>query len=219
MPIHSSKPSKSSQLSSQFTPEPSPSGETEKIRCPRGRRFDEFARSRRGAAAAHGSGVLHGRRVGSLSGDRIARRAPAWFSIDPKDLNSGAVSPRALVSAAGASETAATLASQMDMAKKPSASAGRGFIGCSSPGAHPALLGIFGLLAKSGEALLLEALTYPGTRALPIALGLKLVGCLCRRVCVRLHERASGRVSFGIFCPASLIMPSGDQRPRANANE
>jgi len=45
-----------------------------------------------------------------------------------------------------------------------------------TPGAHPALLGIFGLLAKPGDALLSEALTYPGTRAIAIQLGLKLVG-------------------------------------------
>jgi DNA-binding transcriptional MocR family regulator len=45
-----------------------------------------------------------------------------------------------------------------------------------APGAHPALLGIFGLLAKPGDAILSEALTYPGTRAMAIALGLRLFG-------------------------------------------
>src|ERR1700719_1522583 len=33
-----------------------------------------------------------------------------------------------------------------------------------APGAHPALLGIFGLLTKSGDVILSEDLTYPATR-------------------------------------------------------
>jgi DNA-binding transcriptional MocR family regulator len=45
-----------------------------------------------------------------------------------------------------------------------------------APGAHPALLGIFGLLAKPGDVILSEHLTYPGTRSIAAQLGLKLVG-------------------------------------------
>jgi DNA-binding transcriptional MocR family regulator len=45
-----------------------------------------------------------------------------------------------------------------------------------SPGAHPALLGIFGQLAKAGDVVLAEALTYPGVRSIAAQLGLKLVG-------------------------------------------
>jgi len=45
-----------------------------------------------------------------------------------------------------------------------------------SPGAHPALLGIFGLLAKAGDVVLAESLTYPGARAIAAQLGLRLVG-------------------------------------------
>ena len=45
-----------------------------------------------------------------------------------------------------------------------------------TPGAHPALLGIFGLLAKPGETILCEAITYPGARAIAAQLGLNLVG-------------------------------------------
>ena len=45
-----------------------------------------------------------------------------------------------------------------------------------SPGAHPALLGILGLLAKAGDVVLAESLTYPGTRSIAAQLGLKLVG-------------------------------------------
>jgi DNA-binding transcriptional MocR family regulator len=45
-----------------------------------------------------------------------------------------------------------------------------------SPGAHPALLGIFGILAKAGDVILSEQLTYPGARSIAAQLGLKLVG-------------------------------------------
>ncbi len=45
-----------------------------------------------------------------------------------------------------------------------------------TPGAHAALLGIFGLLAKAGDVVLCEALTYPGARSIAAQLGLKLVG-------------------------------------------
>src|ERR1700682_5325471 len=45
-----------------------------------------------------------------------------------------------------------------------------------TPGAHPALLGILGLLAKAGDVVLSEALTYPGARSIAAQLGLKLVG-------------------------------------------
>jgi DNA-binding transcriptional MocR family regulator len=45
-----------------------------------------------------------------------------------------------------------------------------------APGAHAALLGIFGLLAKPSDVILSEDLTYPGTRSIAAQLGLKLVG-------------------------------------------
>jgi DNA-binding transcriptional MocR family regulator len=45
-----------------------------------------------------------------------------------------------------------------------------------TPGAHPALLGIFGILAKPGEVLLCEAITYPGARSIAAQLGVNLVG-------------------------------------------
>jgi DNA-binding transcriptional MocR family regulator len=44
------------------------------------------------------------------------------------------------------------------------------------PGAHPALLGILGLLARPGDVVLSEAITYPGVRSLAGQLGLSLVG-------------------------------------------
>src|ERR1700726_2945649 len=45
-----------------------------------------------------------------------------------------------------------------------------------TPGAHPALLGSLGVLAKAGDVVLSEALTYPGARSIAAQLGLKLVG-------------------------------------------
>ncbi|HVX76967.1 MAG TPA: PLP-dependent aminotransferase family protein [Bradyrhizobium sp.] len=45
-----------------------------------------------------------------------------------------------------------------------------------SPGAHPALLSILTILAKPGDTVLCEAITYPGIRSIAAQLGLKLVG-------------------------------------------
>lgn len=45
-----------------------------------------------------------------------------------------------------------------------------------SPGAHSALLGIASILAKPGETLLCEAITYPGIRSIAAQLGINLVG-------------------------------------------
>lgn len=45
-----------------------------------------------------------------------------------------------------------------------------------APGAHPALLGILGVLAKAGDVLVSESLTYPGARAIAAQLGLRHVG-------------------------------------------
>jgi DNA-binding transcriptional MocR family regulator len=45
-----------------------------------------------------------------------------------------------------------------------------------TPGAHAAILGICGLLAKPGDVILSEALTYPGARSISAKLGLRVVG-------------------------------------------
>jgi DNA-binding transcriptional MocR family regulator len=44
------------------------------------------------------------------------------------------------------------------------------------PGAHAALLGIFSVLAKPGDVVLSEAITYPGARSIAAQLGIRLVG-------------------------------------------
>lgn len=44
------------------------------------------------------------------------------------------------------------------------------------PGAHPAIMGILSLLAKAGETVLCEAVTYPGVRSIAAQLSLNLIG-------------------------------------------
>jgi DNA-binding transcriptional MocR family regulator len=45
-----------------------------------------------------------------------------------------------------------------------------------TPGAHPALLGILGILTKPGQVILSENVTYPGIRSIAAQLSLSLVG-------------------------------------------
>ena len=45
-----------------------------------------------------------------------------------------------------------------------------------APGAHGAMVGVFSLLAKAGECVLCEEITYPGVRGIAAQLGLRLVG-------------------------------------------
>lgn len=45
-----------------------------------------------------------------------------------------------------------------------------------TPGAHPALTGILGILTRPGQVVLSEAITYPGIRAITAQLSLSLVG-------------------------------------------
>ncbi|WP_372647174.1 PLP-dependent aminotransferase family protein [Hyphomicrobium sp.] len=45
-----------------------------------------------------------------------------------------------------------------------------------TPGAHPAMLGIFSTIAKPGDVVVCEAITYPGMKAIAAQLGLRLIG-------------------------------------------
>lgn len=45
-----------------------------------------------------------------------------------------------------------------------------------TPGAHPALMAILGLLAKAGDTVLSESMTYPGIRSIAAQLRLRLCG-------------------------------------------
>ena len=45
-----------------------------------------------------------------------------------------------------------------------------------TPGAHPSLLAILGILAKPGETILSESITYPGIRSICAQLRLNLFG-------------------------------------------
>jgi DNA-binding transcriptional MocR family regulator len=68
------------------------------------------------------------------------------------------------------------------------------------PGAQTALLAVLGLLAKPGDAILCESLTYPGLRAAAAQLGLRLIGIpfdregpdpeALKRACLEHHPKA-----------------------------
>lgn len=45
-----------------------------------------------------------------------------------------------------------------------------------TPGAHAAILGILGTLARAGDVVLCEQITYPGIKALAAQLGIRLIG-------------------------------------------
>jgi hypothetical protein len=83
----------------------------------------------------------------------------------------------------------------------------------------------------AGRVMAVRALTPRRYPALRLSFGRRIqVPDICITFChvaisvhvyayKRLHERASGLRIMRDLCPASLIVPSRDQRPRANANE
>jgi DNA-binding transcriptional MocR family regulator len=95
-----------------------------------------------------------------------------------------------------------------------------------APGAHPALLGIFGALAKPGDTILSEAITYPGIRAIAAQLGLNLVGLpmdahgihpdALTEACERLKPRAL-YLNPTLQNPTTLTIPVGRRTDIAEA--
>jgi DNA-binding transcriptional MocR family regulator len=95
-----------------------------------------------------------------------------------------------------------------------------------APGAHPALLGIFGTLAKPGDTILSEAITYPGIRSIAAQLGLNLVGLpmdehgihpdALVEVCQRLKPRAL-YLNPTLQNPTTLTIPVGRRTDIAEA--
>jgi DNA-binding transcriptional MocR family regulator len=87
-----------------------------------------------------------------------------------------------------------------------------------TPGAHPAILGAFSTLAAKGEAILCEAITYPGARALAAQLGLNLIGLPMDRegiepdaladACVRMRPKAL-YLNPTLQNPTTLTVPAG----------
>lgn len=87
-----------------------------------------------------------------------------------------------------------------------------------TPGAHAALLGIFGVLAKRGDVVLCEATTYPGVRAIAGQLGLQLVGLAMdehgvtpealSEACERLRPKAL-YLNPTLQNPTTLTIPEG----------
>jgi DNA-binding transcriptional MocR family regulator len=95
-----------------------------------------------------------------------------------------------------------------------------------TPGAHPALLGIFGALAKPGDTILSEAITYPGIRSIAAQLGLTLVGLpmdeqgihpdALVEACRRLRPRAL-YLNPTLQNPTTLTVPVGRRTDIADA--
>ncbi len=85
-----------------------------------------------------------------------------------------------------------------------------------SPGAHAALVGIFNVLARPGEIVLSEGLTYPGLRSIAAQLGLNLVGlpmdkdgvqpAALGEACARLRPKAL-YLNPTLHNPTNLTMP------------
>ncbi|MDO3432484.1 PLP-dependent aminotransferase family protein [Rhizobium sp. CBN3] len=87
-----------------------------------------------------------------------------------------------------------------------------------TPGAHPALLAIFGLLAKPGETVLSEIITYPGMRSIAAQLRLNLAGLpmdgdgirpdALAAACERLNPKAL-YLNPTLQNPTTLTVPAG----------
>jgi DNA-binding transcriptional MocR family regulator len=87
-----------------------------------------------------------------------------------------------------------------------------------TPGAHPAILGAFLTLAAKGEAILCEAITYPGARAISAQLGLNLIGLPMDRegiepdaladACARMRPKAL-YLNPTLQNPTTLTVPAG----------
>jgi DNA-binding transcriptional MocR family regulator len=86
-----------------------------------------------------------------------------------------------------------------------------------TPGAHPALLAIFGVLAKPGDIILSEAITYPGARSIALQLGLRLTGLpmddegidpeALADACIRLQPKAL-YLNPTLHNPTTLTVPA-----------
>lgn len=87
-----------------------------------------------------------------------------------------------------------------------------------TPGAHPALLAIFGMLAKPGETVLSENITYPGMRSIAAQLRLNLSGlptdehgilpAALAKACERLEPKAL-YLNPTLQNPTTITIPEG----------
>jgi DNA-binding transcriptional MocR family regulator len=79
------------------------------------------------------------------------------------------------------------------------------------PGAHSALLAILGLLAKAGDVVCCEDLTYPGIRALTAQLGVQLVGLAQDGEGIRadaFEEACRRHAPKALYCNPTLLNPT-----------
>lgn len=79
-----------------------------------------------------------------------------------------------------------------------------------TPGAHPALLGILTVLARQGDTILTENMTYPGIRSLAAQMGLSIVG-------LPMDDEGIDPAAFGKACvehvPKALYLNPTLQNP------
>jgi DNA-binding transcriptional MocR family regulator len=87
-----------------------------------------------------------------------------------------------------------------------------------TPGAHPALVGILHVLAKPGNVVLCERLTYPGIRAIAAQLGITLVGLAMDEAgvepqalaeAIRRHKPVALYLNPTLQNPTTLTIPEG----------
>jgi DNA-binding transcriptional MocR family regulator len=86
-----------------------------------------------------------------------------------------------------------------------------------SPGVHPALTGIFGTMARPGDAVLSDRMTYPGLRSIAAQMGLRLRGLptdangiepsALAEACVKLRPKAL-YLNPTLHNPTGLTMPA-----------
>ena len=89
-----------------------------------------------------------------------------------------------------------------------------------TPGAHPALLAIFGLLARPGDTVLSENITYPGMRSIAAQLRLNLSGLpmddegILPDALADYPEVSGSIVNYGLIDFAGMCMTSDADQKR-----
>ena len=96
-----------------------------------------------------------------------------------------------------------------------------------APGAHGAMVGIFSLLARAGDSVLCEAITYPGVRAICAQLGLQLIGVEmdgdgvipeALEEAVRRHAPKAIYLNPTLQNPKTITIPEPDAPPSARSH-
>lgn len=91
-----------------------------------------------------------------------------------------------------------------------------------TPGAHAALLGIFGTLAERGDTIFCETLTYPGARSIAAQLGLQLVGLAMDKdglIPAAFEEACHKTTARAVYLNPTLQNPTTYTMPEARRSE